>query len=175
MRRFLFAVVALAIVGLGAPTTTQAADPSAVARALNDAMNAHDVDAAVALIADDAVVHAQGQTFTGREQIRGWIVSLAQQDFQSRVVGPTTVTGDTVVLREDILVDDWRRVGLDPLATRVEITVRDDLVSSITTTIFPESQARLQGALPRSGGPAMSLTAALGAALVCLGLIVRRT
>jgi hypothetical protein len=179
MLKILFAVLGLAIMTALTPAETRASDPSVIVQAFNSALNAHDIDAALALVSDEAILQDRGQTITGRTQIRSWIVSLAAQNFHGRVVGPVTITGETIVQRRDILIDDWRRLGLDPLPTRTEFVVRDGMVHSFTSTLFPEAQTRLQqalarGSLPRTGGSALKQIAAVAIVLVVVGLGIRR-
>ena len=55
----------------------QEADPASVVTAAYEAWNAGDVDAYLALVADDAVVDIPGfGTYTGLEEIRAWMEGL---------------------------------------------------------------------------------------------------
>lgn len=177
--KVLLTVLGLAIGSALAPAETRAAEPSAIVQAFNSALNARDVDAALALLSDEAIIQDRGQTYTGRTQIREWIVDLSAQNISSRVVGPITITGDTVVLRQDILVDEWRSLGLEPLPTRAEIVVRGDLIHSFASSLFPVAQSRLQQALareglPRTGGLPPAGLATLAVSLIVAGLRIRR-
>src|SRR5688572_18211179 len=81
-------------VALGAVLATAGAgqaqgDPVAVARALIDAENRHDVEPAVALFTPDAVViHATG-TLTTTAEIRRWQTELAEGNFRANISSST--------------------------------------------------------------------------------------
>ena len=66
----------LAACGAGATPTASQSDPAAVITAINEKMNAGDVDGVMALIADNAVFHnapPRGATLDTRDEIRNWI------------------------------------------------------------------------------------------------------
>ena len=83
-------------------STVQEIDPAAVAIASVDTISAGDVDASLATFADDAVVNillpGAPETYTGKEEIRAWLESLAAQHWEGEVE-ILQVEGDTVTTR----------------------------------------------------------------------------
>jgi uncharacterized protein (TIGR02246 family) len=100
---------------VSAPDT---ATPRAVADALADAMNAHDLDAFVSLFAEDydsrQPAHPD-RAFQGREQVRAnWsAVFSGVPDFRAEIV-QATVDGDT-------LWSEWRWQGTHEDGSRLEM------------------------------------------------------
>lgn len=177
MMRSVLAVVAvvgtvLASPGAGAAQT----DPAAIARALIDAENRHDVDAAVALFAPDAVViHATG-TLTTTAEIRKWQAELAEGNFRA-TIGPPTVAGDKVTFTGDVALNSFTSLGIDKLDATWELTVQQGKVKTFNFVFSPAAGARLQQAL--AGSPSLALTGtdprplvAMGALLLGMGLVL---
>ena len=72
------ALLAVLLVACGG-SSEQGADPASVVKAFHEAGNAGNVDAAMALLADDAVLVRGGDVITGNEQIRAWLQSEADR------------------------------------------------------------------------------------------------
>jgi LPXTG-motif cell wall-anchored protein len=164
MRSLLAALPALALLALLASPRTlaaQAMDPLSVANAFGDAVDAHNVEAAVAFFADDAVVTTPFNVYTGQEQIRAWLRASVAQNVRSEVVGSRRVTGERVSWLSRIAVDEWRNLGVAPLETRVDAVIRAGKIESITYTFTPEAAARLQAAQARAGAAPAQLPRAL--------------
>ena len=153
----------------------QETGPAAVVTAAYEAWNAGDVDAYVALVADDAVVDMPGfGTYTGLEEIRAWMEGLMplnpQMEFEI-----LQVEGDTVTLESSYTDDDFRALGVVLEADEV-IVVQDGKVKSDTWVATDESMAELQAAmaaLPETGGgpyPSYALLMALGGLAIVGGV-----
>ncbi|OQY36945.1 MAG: hypothetical protein B6243_01925 [Anaerolineaceae bacterium 4572_5.2] len=103
-------IVALVIV-LALPATLQAQepDPTATIKAMEDALNAGDVDAAMAFFTDDAVVKLEffGDTCTGADEIRVWFEELVAGNFQIQVE-VLQIDGDTVTAKTTTWIDFTR-------------------------------------------------------------------
>lgn len=187
------ALAALLIVPLC--VSAQGTDPESVVRALMDALNAQDMDAGLALIADDTVITLlppPAKVFTGREQIRAyWEAWFAMNGYTE--LSNFQVDGEKATWSVDGWTDEWRALGVAPLVVEGEGIVQDGLLKSWTFTKTDESIAREEAAkaakaapaaLPvtgvpvASGGllPAHALVMALGglAALGGLGLSLLR-
>ena len=149
-------------------------DPASVARALIDAENRHDVEAAVALFAPDAVViHATG-TLTTTAEIRKWQTELAEGNFRANINTPT-VAGDKVTFTGDVRLNSFTALGIDKLDATWELTVQQGRVKTFNFVFTPASAARLQQAI--AGSPSLALTgadpqplAAVGALFLVLGM-----
>ena len=171
-------------VALGAVLATPGAghaqsDPASVARALIDAENRHDVEAAVALFTPDAVViHATG-TLTTTAEIRKWQTELAEGNFRA-TMGTPTVAGDKVTFNGDVALNSFTSLGIDKLDATWELTVQQGRVKTFNFVFTPASAARLQQAIAGSGslaltgsdpGPLIEVSAlflAVGVALLAL-------
>jgi ketosteroid isomerase-like protein len=182
------AVTALALlvmlpVGAGA----QSADPGSVAAALAAAVNAGNVDVALALFADDGVVTllppaspTAKHVYTGKAEIRAWLQTLRDQRFQVQE-GTPQVSGERLRSLDRISEDGLRMLGVAPLETTKEVVVRGGKITAFSSTLTPASLARLQAAvaraqsaptqLPRTGWPGNALTS-VGVALGAGGLLV---
>src|SRR5205814_1577733 len=66
------------------------------------ALAARDVDAAMALMAGNAVVRTPQRTYTGTAEIREWITGLFAGGFREELVGARQVVGDRVVQTVDV-------------------------------------------------------------------------
>jgi ketosteroid isomerase-like protein len=179
MKTCLVAIIMLAVIlALPLALYAQETDPAAVVTAAYEAWNSGDVDAYLALVADDAVVDIPGfGTYTGLEEIRAWREGLVplnpQMGFEI-----LQVEGDTVTLRSWYTDDDFRALGVVLEADEV-IVVKDGKVKSETWIATEESMAKLQAAmagLPETGGEPLSSGALLmvvGGLAVMAGLGLR--
>jgi hypothetical protein len=190
------ALPALALIATLTAARTAAAqptDPPGVVASFGDATNAHNVEAAMGLLADGATVTTPFATYTGSEQLRGWLRANFAQNVRSETVGTREVTGERVTWLSRIAIDEWRGLGVAPLETRVEAVVRGGKIASINYTFTPEAATRLRAAqarastapaqvpsaLPRTGQAPTSavplpLLAAMGAASLLGGVTLLR-
>jgi uncharacterized protein (TIGR02246 family) len=141
----------------------QATGPVAVKNAFDAALNAHDVDAALATFADDAVFRTPGgMVLTGKPQIRPYLQGLVAENYRAEVVETRQVAADTVTSRGHIAVDQFRRLGLASVEATAEAVVRGGRITSFATALTPAGVARVQAAqaaaargmplqLPRTG------------------------
>lgn len=122
----------------------------AVVQAYEAALNAGDVDAALALFADDAVgVTADGQRWSGKEQIRVAVQSSVTPRAQTERVR-YQVAGDRVTSVVNISSQGLQALGVAALQVSAETMVRGGKIRSTTSTFTPESAARLQAAQNRA-------------------------
>jgi hypothetical protein len=128
----------------------QETDPAAVVIASVDTINAGDVDASLATFADDAVVDillpGAPETYTGQEQIRAWLESLAAGHWEGEVE-ILHVEGDTVATRLTDSMDHTRALGVAPLVATDVYVVQEGKITSYTWTPTQESAAKLQAAM----------------------------
>ncbi len=182
MRARLMVIMVLALM-LALPGTllAQESDPAAVARSAYEALNAGDVEAALALYADDAVLSLGAfGSFSGKEELRG--------SFENEVAKHATwefsdfqVEGDTVTFTNRYTNDDLQAIGITLEGTEV-ITIQDGKITTDTWAVTDESMAELQAAmasLPVTGGgvvPFHAVVTVLGGLAVVggLGMKLRR-
>ena len=162
----------------------QASDPMAVFTAFHAAVNAHDVDAALAFFASDAVVQFPNQpppnVFRGTQEIRTWLEADADQHSQV-TTSNVQVTGDRITWDASVVVDDVRPLGIS-LDGSAEAIIQGGKITSFVFTLSEDTLAKLQAAtaqpqaMPRTGGAPMSLwwlLAITGLGVCGLGLALR--
>jgi ketosteroid isomerase-like protein len=161
--------LAVLVVLLVLPTAlyAQETEPEAVVTAVFEAINAGDIEAALAYYADDAVVEiVPFATHTGIEEIRAYFegnaelnAALEYENFQ--------VEGDTVTVTVRYTDDDLRALDLNLEGIEV-VTLQDGKIVAETWTATDETMAALEAAmaaLPETGGeilPIHALVIALG-------------
>ncbi len=144
------ALCAIALAACAAPAPS--ADPASLIKALTDAMNAGNVDAAVAFYMDTATQTQQppptGQSGvrTGKEQIRGFIKGLLDDHFNVELSN-LKVAGDKVTYTCTFSTDTYRKMGIAPLVTVEEAVFEGGKIKSQTITVTPESLAKIQAAM----------------------------
>jgi hypothetical protein len=145
--------------GLTIDTHAQAADPETVFNLFHAAVNAHDVDAALALFADDGVVQFPNQpppnVFRGAAEIRAWLQGDADQHIQVKTE-QLKVAGDMLSWIAKVDTDDVRGLGIT-IEGPAEAVVQGGKIKSFTFTLSDATLAKLQAApaqppaLPRTG------------------------
>jgi hypothetical protein len=104
---------------------------------------AHDVDAAMATFADDAVVTlADGSVYDTPEGIRGWQQALADGHFRIEPEG-LYVDGNTVSWMGEISLDAFRQMGIPVLGGIWKLVVEDGKVKTFDFSFTPEALAVL--------------------------------
>jgi ketosteroid isomerase-like protein len=138
----------------------QETDPESIAGALVEALMAKDVNAALALLADDAVVTVippptgTSGVFTGKEEIRAWYEQLVSWNFRAEISN-FQVDGDQATWTTKAWADPYEPLGILPLEYHAEGAFRDGKIASYTDTMTEESVAELtaaMAALPVTGG-----------------------
>lgn len=188
MKRLMIAVTVI-VVMLALPMAlhAQETDPLAVVAALYEAVNAGDVEAALALYADDAVIYMpvpppnMPDTYTGKDEIRVWVENEVARNVEYVLLG-TEVDGTRVVATTSVADDVLRSFGLTSLVQTDEFTIEDGKVTARTHAFTEESLATLgaaAAALPETGGLGLAgmLPLWLGAGgllIATLGLGLRR-
>lgn len=141
MQRVAFALVVASVVIAGC-----APQPEEVAQQLIDAVNSQDIEGALALFAEDAVVNTGGPAaLTGAAEIQIWLEELASANFeiQAEIL---EVNGSTVVEHDLMTMDLWDFYGISPLEGTTEYSVERGLVNSLEFTFSEEALAALQEA-----------------------------
>ena len=167
------------MLALPAALYAQETDPVAVVMAEIEALNAGDIDAALALYADDVVIKLvppippdSPDTYTGKADLRAWFEGLVAVNWKGELE-ILQVEGDTVTTKSRTWADPTRALGVAPLEATLVYTVQDGKIKGWTWTLSDESLAKLQAAmaaLPESGGDAFP-TYALVMALAGLAIL----
>lgn len=175
--------------------SAQASDPLAVVNAY--LANLNDVDAALALVADDAVIsivppppNTPGGVWRGKEQIRQYLEFGIMQDTKDEPVGSAQVEGDKVTMTVMVLVNDFRQWGIGAVQHTVEAVVQGGKIKSLDYVMAPAERGRVAAAaqayfashppagMPRTGGEQpmpFSTLVVLGMVAALVGLSLRRT
>ncbi len=144
MRRGAFlAAVVLLCSGLGAPPVSAQTDAVAVARALIDAQNAHNVAAAVDLFAPGAIVSLPTGALVTRGEIEQWQRELAAGNLRAEISPPVAVTPEIVTFSGTIAFDPFRRLGISPLDATWQLTIQLGRVTTFVFNFTPAATARL--------------------------------
>ena len=130
--RALVAAVGM-LLAVALPRTLAAqADPLGVLQRLIAAENAGDLDAVMALWADDAVlVNTRGRRVSGLEAIRNFERGNIKDGIQHTLASPT-VAHDTVSWAFTDETDFYRRLGVSPVHIVARAQVRDSKVIAFT-------------------------------------------
>jgi quercetin dioxygenase-like cupin family protein len=156
--------LALALSALVATTrgvSSQGTDPASVVQAYIAAVNAHNVDAVLALYADDAVHEAipappgAQSVYIGKAQIRQFYQQTVVNHDHLEVVGTPQVVGDKVMYTKRIASDSFRRLGLATLDASIVAIVQGGKFTSYTAAFTPDSLAKLQAAIAAASEKAM--------------------
>jgi hypothetical protein len=141
-------VVFAGLFGLTIAAHAQATDPKSVFDGLHAAINAHDVDAALAFFADDAIVQFPNQpppnVFRGKTEIRAWLQGDADQNIRVQTE-QFEVAGDRMTWIGKVDVDDLRPLGIT-IEGPAEAVVQNGKIISFTFTLSQETLAKLQAA-----------------------------
>lgn len=158
MKRFM-TVVTLFVVTLGmlmipagVGAQEEEMNPAEVVEAIYAAVGEKDIDAAVALLADDAVLTlvpppaGLDGTFIGKEEIGGWFKALAEGNGRSEISN-VSVAGNTASMRLDFYNDLFEGLGVAPAEFDGVAVVQDGLVKSLSWVFTPEFTAKMGAAM----------------------------
>ena len=144
-----FALTALAL-------SACAPKPESVAEQLIEAVNTQDIEGALELFAENAIVNTGGPVpYAGTVEIRGWLEELADTNFKIKAE-VVEVNGNVVVEKERLSMDPWTAIGLSSLEGVSEITVADGLVESLQFTFTEAALNELQAAMLKATEPTHS-------------------
>jgi len=170
--------------GLTIGAHAQATDPQSVFDGFHAAVNAHDIDAALAFFADDAVVQFPNQpppnVFRGKTEIRAWLQGDADQHIQVKTE-QVKVAGDTMTWIAKVDVDDVRPLGIT-IEGPAEAVLQDGKLKSFSFTLSDATLAKLQAAtaqpqaMPATGASPdhIWMLVIMGLGIVGLGVALRR-
>lgn len=150
----------IVIAGLGPRWAhAQPAEGLVVLEQWEAAIRAHDIDAALDLFADNAVVMVgmglpTAEQLIGPDQIRPWIESVASApagsgaDDQNRLVN---VTGNVVTWTTHISRPDFQRLGVDSVEVWTTVIVEGGAIRFFGGGPTSESRAQILAALATQG------------------------
>ncbi len=128
-------------------------DPAAVIKAYIAAANAGDLEAILALYADDAFHIAlpspdgSAGVCVGKEQFTMWYEqSLANGDRIALADDTLAVDGNQATFLTQISSEPWRKLGVETLEAKTDLVVIDGRIVTHLVTLTPESVRQLQAA-----------------------------
>lgn len=122
------------------------AKPDDVALQLAEAVNNQDLEGALALFADDAVVTSVSpEPFNGKAEIQGWLEGMFADNFhlEAEIV---EVNGDVVIERDTMTMESMNFFGIDVLTGTSQINIQDGKVKTLNFNWSDETLADLQAA-----------------------------
>jgi len=122
------------------------AKPEDIALQLAEATNVQDLEVALALFADDAVVTSVSpEPFTGKDEIQTWLEEMFADNFklEPKIV---EVNGNVVIEKDTMAMDSMSFYGIEPLTGTSEITVEDGKIKTINFSFSDETLADFQAA-----------------------------
>jgi len=148
MKKLITSILAVVVMLVMASQSAmaQATDPLSVMKASLDAINAGDVDVAVATFADDAVFTTPTGSFKGKDQIRSAIMADVANHVQIEATN-FQVAGDKVTYSFKQSNDRLRGLGIDFINGNSEAIIQNGKIMSLAGTLTPESRAAIQKAM----------------------------
>jgi hypothetical protein len=179
MKKYIVVSLLAATLALSVTVRAQEGDTAAVFSQLADALNGGDVDAAMELVADDAVLTFVPDVMgtgpiTGRDRIRAWYEGLVAQHIRAEP-GNLQVDGNRVTWTNKVWLDDFEALGITPVEYTGEGVVEEGKIKSYTETMTDVSLAEFQAAmsaLPATGGTAPTAVLLPWLSIVALLLLV---
>lgn len=127
--------------------------PAGLLRAFDAALNAHDVEGALALLADDATIRYEPPpppparaAYHGKGEIRRLIQGLVAQEVAVRAEGYEGVGARAVSRGRCVYAAGHEALGCNPVALEGEATERGGRIMSLTFTFGVESLEKIRAA-----------------------------
>jgi hypothetical protein len=118
-------------------------DPASVAEQFQNAVNSQDIESALELIADDAVLQVEGTSlYTGKAEIENWLATQAEIDY--RIEGIPTASDSGVTFEGcSISSKKWSFFGVNPMTGTCEVALEGGLITSFAVQFDENSNAAL--------------------------------
>jgi hypothetical protein len=118
-------------------------DPVSVATQFQDAVNSQDLESALELLAEDAVLQVDGTpSRTGKAEIKNWLVT--QADLNYRIEGDPTASESGVAFENcSMSSDQWAFVRVNPMSGTCEVALEGGHITSFTIQFDENLKARL--------------------------------
>jgi hypothetical protein len=117
-----------------------------VLKARGAALVGRDLEAILALFAEDAiVVTSSGRLLIGKEQLRVWVQDQVDRQ-QREEARAATDAGNKLSWPGKVYRDDWQKLGVSPLAVTQNAIIESGKIKFFSTTFAPGSSIRLEAA-----------------------------
>jgi ketosteroid isomerase-like protein/predicted SnoaL-like aldol condensation-catalyzing enzyme len=164
MQKYLVITVLLAVVvglsGFSGPAIAQEMDPAAVVEAVYTAVSESDIEGAVALMADDAVLtlvpppEGLDGTFVGKQEIGAWFENLAAGNGRFEFSKIST-SGNMATMKLAFSNDFFDNAIGGPAEFDGVAVVQDGLWKSVSWVFTPEFNAKFDAAMAREANDAL--------------------
>jgi len=164
------AMILLVVGGAWAYTcaAAQQTDSLSILKALFDARNAHNADAAAAFFAEDATItNTNGHKTTGRENIKKIMEGDSAGNAQF-VLGSPKIMGDRITFTDLTTRDVFRKLEVAPVRIEGEAIVQGGKIKSFIVYLPPDSIGKIEAACKTPKGDGISI-----GGLPCLEYIPR--
>ena len=119
-------------------------DPVSVVIAYREAMNAHDLDRALALFSDDAeLVNSRGRKVTGKSSLRSFLQGNINSQVSYFKVESPEVKGDAVTYDSWATAEWSEKLGMGPMRVTWQGVITSGRIRTVTVYFPPEELARL--------------------------------
>jgi hypothetical protein len=119
----------------------QVVDPMSVVKSLFHARNAGDVEAGLALFADDAVIsNIAGTRMAGRESVRKFLQGGSGR-YELKAI---RADGEKVTWEDEVTNDVYTRLGVAPVTIRGEAQLEGGKIKIFTTHVASASLAKFE-------------------------------
>lgn len=115
--------------------TTEDSEPLDVVNAFHTAINSHDIDAAMTLFTEDAVVTDKGQVSEGQDQIRTWLQYSQMETGLRLEMIHSQVSGEKVFWHD--MVYNLSREKYVPNILRREAIIQKGRIKSLSISFLP--------------------------------------
>ena len=156
----LLLALAVGLFGFSGPVNAQEMDPAAVIEAVYNAVSANDIEGAVALLADDAVLTlvpppaGLDGTFVGKEEIGAWFEGLAADNVRYEFSDVMT-NGDMATMTLVSYDDFFDNVVGGPAEFDGVAVVQDGLWKSVSWVFTPEFVEKFDAAMAHQASSAL--------------------
>jgi hypothetical protein len=176
-------------------------DPASMIAAFDAALNAHNVDGALHLFTDNAIVRDSArETYTwlissggtnevaptckvfgdspsclyeGPTQIQEWLQQLVLENVQVETTGNYSVIAENVTWTLAVSIEPYRGLNIAPLLETARASLRDGKIQSLILELTTESTAKLSAAFSKNKQePTGIFAGGLRAGLLSLGLFL---
>jgi ketosteroid isomerase-like protein len=127
-------------------------NPAEVVAAVYAAVGEGDIESAVSMLADDAVLvlvpppEGQDSTFVGKEKIGAWLEELASMNVRFEF-SDISVVGNTASMKLAFYGDFFENMGISPAEFDGAAVVQEGLWKSVSWVFTPEFRAKMETAI----------------------------
>lgn len=120
--------------------------PDEIALQLAEAVNEGNLEQALALFAEDAVVTSVSpEPFRGKAEIQGWLEEMIADDFKLQAE-IAEFSGNKVIEQDTMTMDSMSFFGIEPLTGTSELVIEDGVIQTLNFSFSEETLNDMQAA-----------------------------